>query len=159
MGLLDYGYDEMPKLYDSTFAILFHSCGIITPPSLPAMKLAKNCYRQMFYGSKLILAPRLPAIELDINCYTEMFEWCESLKKIFTMNHIKKVEQNSCENMFYLCNNFNMTTEHIPGSNIFSFREDIVTAQRWNYKFYYRNNVTPSITIEPTPGVYYYINY
>ena len=159
MGLLDYGYDEMPKLYDSTFAILFHSCGIITPPSLPAMKLAKNCYRQMFYDSKLILAPRLPAIELDINCYTEMFERCESLKKIFTMDHIKKVAQNSCENMFYLCNNFNMTTEFFPGSRVFTFREDIVTAQGWNYKFYYRNNVTPSITIEPTPGVYYYINY
>ena len=113
----------------------------------------------MFYDSKLILAPRLPAIELDIDCYREMFELCESLKKIFTMNHIKKVAQNSCENMFYLCNNFNMTTEPIPGSSVFLFREDIVTAQGWNYKFYYRNNVTPSITIEPTPGVYYYINY
>lgn len=159
MGLLDYGYDEMPRLYQRTFNDLFYNSGILTPPSLPATELADYCYIEMFYqASKLILAPYLPAAEMKPYCYYSMFHKCNAMKKIFNLNHVTKAADHCFEYMLYLCNSFKMSkTEPAGGADEFMFKSDIVTADSWNSSMYYNSTIEDPGTI--TPGIRYYINY
>lgn len=82
-NLLDYttvASGEHPTMTDYCFAYLFHSCSnLISAPSLPATRLATNCYYNTFYGCGLVTAPALPATILPEKCYYGMFEKCESL--------------------------------------------------------------------------------
>ena len=159
MGLLDYGYDEMPRLYEATFGNLFSYSMILTPPSLPATELAEHCYYYMFhYASKLILAPHLPATEMRRFCYSCMFERCGAMKKIFNLDHVAKAAQGCFTNMLYNCNSFKMSkTQPAGGADAFMFKADIVTADSWNYQMYYNPTIENPGTI--TPGTLYYINY
>lgn len=159
MGLLDYGYDEMPRLYQATFGRLFFQSRILTPPSLPATELANHCYYYMFnYASRLILAPHLPATEMRPYCYAGMFEKCSAMKKIFNLDHVTKAAQGCFTNMLYNCNSFKMSKTQPSGeADTFMFKADIVTADSWNYQMYYNPTIEDPGAI--TPGVLYYINY
>ena len=158
MGLLDYGYDEMPRLYQRTFNDLFYNSRILTPPSLPATELANHCYTEMFYkASKLILAPYLPATEMRPYCYTHMFERCGAMKKIFNLDHVTKAANSCFYYMLYFCESFKMSKTSVGGADTFMFKADIVTADSWNFSMYYNPNIEDPGTI--TPGTLYYINY
>ena len=82
MSLLDASL-ERTSLNWFGFADLFRNCSALTSaPSLPATKLASNCYSSMFEGcTALTEAPALPATQLEISCYNNMFEGCTSLTK------------------------------------------------------------------------------
>ena len=159
MGLLDYGYDEMPRLYQRTFNDLFYSSRILTPPSLPATELADHCYNEMFrQASKLILAPYLPATEMKSYCYYYMFYKCGAMKKIFNLNHVTKAADSCFKYMLYFCNSFKMSKTRPSGSSDeFMFKSDIVTADAWNLAMYYNSTIEDPGAI--TPGTLYYINY
>ena len=159
MGLLDYGYDEMPRLYQRTFNDLFYNSRILTPPSLPATELADHCYNEMFrQASKLILAPYLPATEMKSNCYYYMFYKCGAMKKIFNLNHVTKAADSCFKYMLYFCNSFKMSKTRPSGSSDeFMFKSDIVTANAWNLAMYYNSTIEDPGAI--TPGTLYYINY
>lgn len=159
MGLLDYGYDEMPRLYQRTFNDLFGNSKILTPPSLPATELADYCYKEMFVNaSKLILAPGLPAAEMKPYCYYNMFSGCYAMKKIFNLNHVTKAADHCFEYMLHSCNSFKMSkTRPAGGADGFMFKSDIVTADAWNSNMYYNSTIEDPGTI--TPGTLYYINY
>ena len=159
IGLLDYGYDDMPRLYKATFSNLFSNSRILTPPSLPATELADYCYYYMFYyASKLILAPYLPATEMRPYCYCYMFSRCSAMKKIFNLDHVTKAAQGCFVNMLYNCNSFKISkTPPAGGADTFMFKSDIVTADSWNYQMYYNPTIEDPGDI--TPGTLYYINY
>ena len=158
MGLLDYGYYEMPRLYQRTFSELFYNSRILTPPSLPATELADYCYKEMFYqASKLILAPYLPATEMKSSCYYGMFNKCSAMKKIFNLNHVTKAADHCFTYMLYLCNSFKISKTYVSGSSRFMFKADIVTADSWNLDMYYNSTIEDPGTL--TPGTLYYINY
>ena len=63
---------------------MFSGCSsLTTAPSLPATKLANDCYNSMFRScSSLTTAPELPATTLAASCYKEMFNRCSSLSNI-----------------------------------------------------------------------------
>ena len=159
MGLLDYGYDEMPRLYNRTFNDLFYNSRILTPPSLPATELADYCYKEMFYqASRLILAPCLPATEMKSSCYYNMFKNCSAMKKIFNLDHVTKAADHCFTYMLYFCNSFKMSkTKPAGAADKFMFKSDIVTANSWNTYMYHNQNIEDPGTI--TPGTLYYINY
>ena len=79
--LVDYRYYATIATNSATFQYLFKDCAnLTTPPQLPSMSLAKNCYSQMFYGcSNLTIAPELPATTLAEECYWYMFADCKNL--------------------------------------------------------------------------------
>ena len=62
------------------FRLFFNMKNLLTPPKLPATKLANYCYNTMFGNcTSLIKAPKLPATTLAGYCYYWMFFGCTSL--------------------------------------------------------------------------------
>ena len=81
--LLDYeNYTTVSTNY-ARFSYLFYGCYQLTsPPKLPAIKLASNCYDAMFCGcDNLTKAPELPATVVTPSCYYSMFSGCSSLSE------------------------------------------------------------------------------
>ena len=77
-------FDTLTTLESSyTFNNLFNGCSKLVSAQnlvLPAMTLAKSCYRNMFYNcTSLATAPELPATKLAQDCYSSMFSNCKSL--------------------------------------------------------------------------------
>ena len=77
-------FDTLTTLESSyTFNNLFNGCSKLVSAQnlvLPAMTLAKSCYRNMFYNcTSLTTAPKLPATKLAQDCYSSMFSKCDSL--------------------------------------------------------------------------------
>lgn len=82
MSLQDGNPDETTLKYDEfEFSGLFSNCkNLVTPPALPATKLAPSCYTSMFKGcTSLVTAPELPSTKLEYGCYHYMFMNCTSL--------------------------------------------------------------------------------
>ena len=82
MSLQDGNPDETTLKYgEFEFRDLFSNCkNLVTPPALPATKLASNCYVSMFSGcTSLVTPPELPATKLESGCYHYMFMNCTSL--------------------------------------------------------------------------------
>ena len=69
------------KLANNCYQDMFAGCtSLTTAPELPATALAISCYISMFLGcTSLTTAPELPATELAVNCYRNMFKGCTSL--------------------------------------------------------------------------------
>ena len=66
----------------SSFKGLFKNCTILTSsPTLPSVKMSKECYSEMFSGcSRLTTPPRLEHVTtLAESCYASMFKGCTSL--------------------------------------------------------------------------------
>ncbi len=81
MTLLDYENVDDVEMEYGAFMYLFCNCeALTTAPSLPATKLAEECYENMFeYCTSLEVAPALPATDLELCCYDHMFQGCTSL--------------------------------------------------------------------------------
>ena len=79
--LVDYENFNTANTSNARFHFLFYSCAsLTTPPELPAMNLASQCYKGIFYGcTSLTTAPELPATTLAEGCYQGMFYNCASL--------------------------------------------------------------------------------
>ena len=68
------------RLEEGCYQEMFTWTNIDTPPELPALVLATNCYNGMFWGCQNITtAPALPAAKLEYGCYAYMFTECTSL--------------------------------------------------------------------------------
>ena len=69
------------KLASNCYSCMFQSCTSLTQaPALPATTLARSCYDSMFQScTSLTQAPELPATKLASNCYSCMFQSCTSL--------------------------------------------------------------------------------
>ena len=82
-SLLD-GEQEIDAVGAYAFAHLFEGMkSLMYSPELPAINLAKSCYRDMFSGcDELRTSPSLPASTLATRCYQNMFYGCELLKSI-----------------------------------------------------------------------------
>lgn len=83
LNLLDPKWSASKQLQSHAFAGLFYNdTHIVTPPSLPSIYLARDCYRYMFGGcTALKSAPVLPAKALEPYCYSNMFFRCTALKE------------------------------------------------------------------------------
>lgn len=79
--ILDIKWNKNTPLASHSFAGLFYeNTNLCTPPSLPSIKLARDCYRFMFYGcTSLMFSPQLPALEMQPYCYSGMFYNCKAL--------------------------------------------------------------------------------
>lgn len=59
---------------------LFRDCKALkTPPLMPSMKLANNCYNTTYSGSGITEFPVLPATELAATCYGSMCYYCTDI--------------------------------------------------------------------------------
>lgn len=79
-------FNSITPLKLGCFNDMFSTCAnLATVPEdfLPALTLAKSCYRGMFQQcKKLTKAPYLPAATLEDHCYRFMFNTCTSLVEI-----------------------------------------------------------------------------
>ena len=74
------------KLAPDCYRDMFNGCNVFTiipKDLLPATELARGCYYGMFRGCTNILkSPVLPARQLVEDCYREMFQDCTKLREI-----------------------------------------------------------------------------
>lgn len=96
---------EATMLEESAYERMFNGCTALvnTPNKLPAMAMAKYCYKNMFTNcDSLVKMPQLPAKTMQPYCYQEMFSECDNLKELSTLP-IDVTAEGCCQQMFLNC--------------------------------------------------------
>lgn len=96
---------EATMLEESAYEDMFNGCTALAnvPNKLPAMALAKYCYKGMFTNcNSLVKMPQLPAKTMQPYCYQEMFANCGNLEKLSELP-IDMTAEGCCQQMFLNC--------------------------------------------------------